>query len=41
MRPAADAIVIDSTGLGVEDVVEVMMEAIQRADAEVPTEAPT
>lgn len=41
MRPAADAIVIDSTGLGVEDVVEVMMEAIRRADAKVPTEART
>ena len=41
MRAADDAIVIDSTGLGVEDVVEVMMEVIQRADAEVPTETPT
>ncbi len=41
MRPADDAIVIDSTGLGVEEVVEVLLEAIQKAGAAVPTEAPT
>lgn len=41
MRPAADAIVIDSTGLGVEEVVEAMMHAIRCTAVEVPTEAAT